>query len=208
MNDLTQKDVEAAGVENEAISRLRRLERELDDLRREMGERRRLGVSIPDFPLKALLFEVEGTRFAINVRVIVEVTNMVFATSIPGTPSCIRGAVNRRGKVVPIVDLSLALGEAPGVLDEDVFLIFVKTVDRIMAIPADRLVEVKEFTREDVDDGASNGSMARFVSCVIRSDTKIINLLDPTGLLRSGELDELVGALLKREDSNDAATPE
>ena len=201
------ENTEAPGPEEEAVARLLKLERDLSVLRRELDEKRRQDRPNIPFPFRALVFEVEETLFAINVNVIVEVTNMVLASPVPGSPSAIRGAVNRRGQVVPIVDLSLALGKTPRVLDDSVFLVFAETLSRIICIPAGRLLEVREFVAADFDEAASEGIMAPFVACVLRHSMSIINLLDPSHLLRAGELDELAEALLEQR-GNDDADPE
>lgn len=194
---------EAPSPEEETVARLLRLERELSVLRRELDEKRRQARPNISFPFRALVFEVEETLFALNVNAIVEVTNMVLASPVPGSPRGIRGAVNRRGQVVPIVDLSLALGKTPKVLDDRVFLVFAETANRIICIPAGRLLEVRAFAAADFDEAASEGIMAPFVACVLRHAMSIINLLDPSQLLRAGELDELAEALLEQRGEDD-----
>lgn len=60
-----------------------------------------------------LTFRLDQELFAIEVSRVREVLEFSTITKVPGTPSFMRGVINLRGNVVPVVDLRLKLGLGP-----------------------------------------------------------------------------------------------
>jgi chemotaxis-related protein WspB len=58
-----------------------------------------------------LLCEVAGARYALDVRLIVEVLPIVEIQQVPHAPAAISGLINHRGKPLPVVDLSMLVAE-------------------------------------------------------------------------------------------------
>lgn len=61
----------------------------------------------------ALLFEVAGQRYGLDVSQIVEVVPTVLLRKLPSVPNQIAGVFCYRGAIVPVIDLSQLLGGAP-----------------------------------------------------------------------------------------------
>ena len=59
---------------------------------------------------KFLTFSLEGEEYGIEILKVHEIIGMMPITSVPRTPGHIRGVINLRGKVIPIVDLRLKFG--------------------------------------------------------------------------------------------------
>src|SRR3954468_22853749 len=57
-----------------------------------------------------LTFSISGDQYAIGIHHVREVVEFESLTRVPSTPGYIRGVINLRGKVVPVVDLALKFG--------------------------------------------------------------------------------------------------
>lgn len=64
---------------------------------------------------KYLIFELAGEEFGIEVLKVREIIGLQDITFVPHTPLCVKGVINLRGKVIPVIDLRLKFGipEAP-----------------------------------------------------------------------------------------------
>jgi chemotaxis signal transduction protein len=58
-----------------------------------------------------IVFAIEGSRYAVELRWVREVITLGFVTPVPGAPPEIVGVVNVHGTVTPVLDLRAALGE-------------------------------------------------------------------------------------------------
>jgi len=56
-----------------------------------------------------LTFQADNRHYAINARHVLEVIPIVEIRKLPGTPDYVRGVLNYRGKLVPVVDITLML---------------------------------------------------------------------------------------------------
>lgn len=59
---------------------------------------------------KYLTFCLAGEEYGIGIRKVKEIIGMMTVTSIPQTPGYVRGVINLRGKVIPVIDLRLKFG--------------------------------------------------------------------------------------------------
>lgn len=59
---------------------------------------------------KYLIFDLAGEEFGIQILKVREIIGLQDITHIPHTPHCVKGVINLRGKVIPVVDLRLKFG--------------------------------------------------------------------------------------------------
>src|SRR5512136_2237528 len=59
---------------------------------------------------KYLTFALAGEEYGIGILKVKEIIGMMAITTIPQTPSYVKGVINLRGKVIPVVDLRLKFG--------------------------------------------------------------------------------------------------
>ena len=60
--------------------------------------------------LELISFEIAGAEFCVDIRTVKEIRGWTPATPIPQAPSYVRGVINLRGAVVPVIDLRDRLG--------------------------------------------------------------------------------------------------
>lgn len=69
--------------------------------------------TIDDRAGKYLIFQLGEEEFGIRVREVREIIGLQEITAVPHTPAYVRGVINLRGKVIPVLDLRLRVGLPP-----------------------------------------------------------------------------------------------
>lgn len=131
--------------------------------------------------LELLAFRVAGQDYAIDIMMVREIRSSTLATSLPHAPSFVRGVINLRGMVLPILDLALRLGisgqdaemarNVTIVVDRGgrSFGLMVDAVSDIITIPGDSLQRPPSLSQ----DGAES-----YVNALAVVDGKMLRILE------------------------------
>jgi purine-binding chemotaxis protein CheW len=146
---------------------------------------------------KYLTFSLAGEEYGIGILKIREIIGMLPITSVPETPHYVKGVINLRGKVIPVVDLRLRFGMAEIDYTERTCIIVVEmespggTVH--IGTVVDAVSEVLNIKGEDIADAPSFG--AKFNSDYILGMAKMGKgvklLLDIDRVLSDNEMIQL-----------------
>jgi purine-binding chemotaxis protein CheW len=111
---------------------------------------------------KYLTFSLAGEEYGIGILKIREIIGMMPITSVPETPHYVKGVINLRGKVIPVVDLRLRFGMAATDYTERTCIIVVEMRGdgRLVSIGAvvDAVSEVLNIKGEDIADTPAFGA--------------------------------------------------
>jgi purine-binding chemotaxis protein CheW len=111
---------------------------------------------------KYLTFTLAGEEYGIGIRKVREIIGMMAVTHIPQTPPYIKGVINLRGKVIPIVDLRLKFDmESMAYTDRTcIIVVEIKSAEKTIAmgIIVDSVSEVINIKGGDIDDTPGFGS--------------------------------------------------
>ncbi|HJA35386.1 MAG TPA: chemotaxis protein CheW [Firmicutes bacterium] len=91
---------------------------------------------------KYLVFLTDGLRFGVEAEYVVEIINNYAITRLPIVPPYVRGIINLRGLIIPILDIRSRLGKAPAEDDCIVVLSQNETQLGILVDTVDRMVDV------------------------------------------------------------------
>jgi len=109
---------------------------------------------------KYLTFSMASEEYGIGILKIKEIIGMMSITTVPQTPEFIKGVINLRGKVIPVIDLRLRFGmtandytertciivvEIPGLSGTVMIGIVVDSVSEVMSIKGDEIEETPTF---------------------------------------------------------------
>lgn len=151
-------------------------------------------LALADEPNQYLTFSVVGKQMAIailDVKEIIEVSSM---TRVPMSGICIRGVINLRGNVVPVVDLSARVGGKAAELGKHSCIILVEIdVDgemQSMGMLVDEVNEILEIPEHDIQSAPDFGADIRtdFIAHMGRVNDEFIILLDIGRILSITEL--------------------
>lgn len=141
-----------------------------------------------------LTFYVAGEEYAVTILKVTEIIECVTLTHVPGTPSWIRGVLNLRGAVVPVVDLAVKFGLAPTVLTRRTCVVMVELEHEeerlVLGVMADSVHQVVELGPDQIQPPPSFGPKVR-VDCIQGMGTNggaFVVLLDIDRVLSSSEI--------------------
>ncbi len=149
---------------------------------------------------KYLTFQLAREEYGITIMKIREILGIMETTMVPRMPDYVRGVINLRGKVLPVIDLRRKFG-LPGVEDtKHTCIIVIDTVQTgtaaLVGIIVDTVSEVVQIADEDIDRNVTLGSRldTSFIlgMAKVKGDVRI--LLDIDRILSFAELQHLSGA--------------
>jgi len=111
---------------------------------------------------KYLTFTLAGEEYGIGILKIKEIIGMIPITTVPRTPEFVRGVVNLRGKVIPVIDLRLRFGMEENDYTERTCIIVVEIGEDAntvqIGIVVDAVSEVLNIKSDEIADTPTFGS--------------------------------------------------
>ncbi len=144
-----------------------------------------------------LTFFVGGERFAIGILDVQEIIEVVNITRVPMMPEHIRGVLNLRGNVVPVVDLSVRLGHQRCEIDKRSCIVLTEVSHeenrQVLGMLVDEVNEILEIPYDALQPAPDFGASIRtdFIKHMGRVDDDFIILLDVNHVLSVHELGQL-----------------
>jgi len=142
-----------------------------------------------------LSFVVGGTDFGVPILKVKEILQFEGVTRVPGTPASIRGVINVRGSVVPVVDLGVKFGkgEVPETKRTCVLVVETKTQDETLTLGviADAVSEVVDLGPDDVEPPPAFGTGVKLdhITGMGKVGKGFVILLDIDRVLTASEAD-------------------
>ncbi len=143
---------------------------------------------------QCLTFRLGEEVYALDIGKVREVLDFTNATRVPRTPDFMRGVINLRGGVVPIVDLRLKFGMSATEKTVNTCVIITEvTVDGDMTVLgclADSVQEVLDLAPQDISSAPKIGTRLRteFIRGMGRRDDRFIIILDADRVFSAEEL--------------------
>lgn len=139
-----------------------------------------------------LAFMIGRDEYAISILRVREIAEYRTLTPVPMRPAWMRGVMNLRGSVVPVVDLGAKLGLSPTTVSRFTCLIIVDLdVDgerTVVAVMVDAVSRVIDIATEDIQQAPSFGMTLDVIPGMVRVDGQLIVLLDLAAIVSEGEL--------------------
>ena len=143
-------------------------------------------------PRELIAFRIGDQEFCVDIRSVREIRGWAPATPLPQAPAYVRGVINLRGAVLPIVDLSsrLGLGAATPSARHVIIVarVGLRTVGLLVEAVSDILGVSEEMIQATPDIGCE--LVRGFVKGVLPVDGRMISLISLDGLLPEIELED------------------
>lgn len=146
-----------------------------------------------------LAFTLNGEVLAIDILQVREILEFGTLTEVPMMPETVRGVINLRGAVVPVIDLSSRFGRGASVVARRTCIVIVEVetdgVTHVFGVMVDAVNEVMEIPREDIEPAPSFGTRIRndFIAGMGKVNGKFVILLDVSRVFSVDELSVLAG---------------
>ena len=148
-------------------------------------------------PAQYLTFMLAQEQFALGILGIKEIIEYQGVTEVPMMPPCVRGVINLRGAVVPVVDLLARFGRASSPLTKRTCVVIVEAAcgtdeHHVMGLLVDAVNEVLDIASADIEPPPAFGARLRsdFIQGVGKVRGKFVLLLDVDRVLA---IDEIAG---------------
>lgn len=143
-----------------------------------------------------LTFVLEHEEYAVDILRVQEIRGWESVTRIPNTPEYIRGVLNLRGSIVPIVDLRMRFNMKSIEYGVTTVIVVLKVMkedgsgSRTMGIVVDGVSEVYSVPESEIRDAPDFGTKVRteFIKGLATIDEKMVIIIDIDKMLNSDEL--------------------
>ena len=131
-----------------------------------------------------LSFKLGGESFATGVEKVREILQLDKITKVPHSPHYMKGVINLRGTVLPVIDTRVKFGMSPIEITDDtciiVLHIYIGDEELLLGAMVDAVSEVFETASDKINPSPSLGNKYRseFIKGIIKADEAFIILLD------------------------------
>lgn len=146
---------------------------------------------------KYLTFSLAGEEYGIGILKVKEIIGLMAITPVPKTPEHIKGVINLRGKVIPVVDLRLKFGMACGESTERTCIIVTEIAtggNKIaMGIVVDSVSEVLNIKTAEIENTPNFGSRldTAYILGMAKIGANVKILLDIDKVMSDDEISQL-----------------
>lgn len=150
-----------------------------------------------------LTFRLANENYGLELSQTREIIEYSGITEVPLMPNFLRGVINLRGEVVPVIDLSVRLGRKPIQVQRRTCIIVVEIENNeqnhVLGLLADAVSEVIEIEEDNIEGAPSFGAKIRadFIQGIAKQGDEFVVLLDANSALSIRELAHLVEAQLQ-----------
>lgn len=141
-----------------------------------------------------LTFMLGGETFAIGILAIKEIIEYGNLTEVPMMPAYIRGVINLRGSVVPVVDLSARFGRKSTQLTRRTCIVIIEVASdeekQVVGVVVDAVNEVLEIPQEQIEPPPAFGAKIRtdFIRGMGKVNSKFVIILNVGNVLSIDDL--------------------
>lgn len=146
---------------------------------------------------KFLTFELGEENYAIPILKVKEIIGMMDITTVPRLPDFIKGVINLRGQIIPVIDLRLKFGLQERAYDDRTSIIVMEleseNITRTSGIVVDTVQEVLDIDSKDIEPPPQYGTDVdqAFLTGLGKVDDKVIMLLNVDKILSTGEMQDI-----------------
>ncbi len=141
---------------------------------------------------KYLIFHVAGEDYGIDIAYVTEIIGVLKITEVPDMPEFIKGVINLRGKVIPVMDVRKRFGFEVKEYNDRTCIIVVDLKDMAVGLVVDMVQEVLDIPEANIEPSPSIGKNDRsdYVSGMGKIGENVKILLDCQCLLNGRREDE------------------
>lgn len=141
---------------------------------------------------KFLTFNLEKEVYGIAIQYVVEIIGMQPITLVPELPPYVRGIINLRGKIVPVMDVRIRFSKEVRAYDDRTCVIVIDIKDMSIGLIVDQVAEVQAIPEEEIVPPPELAvSRDRFIQGVAKVGDQVKLILDCERLLNMDDLEEL-----------------
>ena len=143
---------------------------------------------------KYLLYNIGEEVYGIGIASVTEIIEMQTITLVPDMPGYVKGVINLRGKVIPVMDLRLRFGMKERPYDDRTCIIIVNIDDTSLGFIVDTVAEVHDILEKDIEPPPTFKNQTtknRYISGLAKVGEEVKVLIDVKKLLHEKEFETI-----------------
>lgn len=141
---------------------------------------------------KYVTFKSGNEYFGLKIEYVNEIIVFQEITAIPESEDYIKGLINLRGKIIPVIDVRLRFKQEPFEYDDRTCIIVINYKENVVGLIVEKIAEVVEITEENIlpspSIGKADKSQNKYVYAIGKVGEVVKLLLDPNKLLNDEDL--------------------
>lgn len=133
-------------------------------------------------------FRIGNQEFCVDIMIVREIRGWTLATPLPHAPPYVRGLINLRGTVLPVIDLATRFGLESREPSARSVVIVTEVNDQLVGLLVDAVSDILPTSSESIQPtpDVSSELATRFVKGVLAVDNRMISLIQIDGILPNG----------------------
>lgn len=142
---------------------------------------------------EVLVFVLGKEEYGVDILKVQEIRGYDKVTPIPSAPDYLKGVVNLRGVIAPVIDLRVKFRLPEVRYDSFTVVVILRIAGRVLGLVVDGVSDVVQFAHSEVKPAPQLGALvdSSFLAGVATQDERMVLLVDIERLLSSGELNLL-----------------
>ena len=139
---------------------------------------------------EVLVFVLGKEEYGVDILKVQEIRGYEKVTPLPAAPAYLKGVVNLRGVIVPVIDLRVKFGMANPAYDASTVMVVLRIGARVIGIVVDGVSDVMRLAPSDVKPAPELGTLvdSSYLAGLATKDERMILLVDIEKFLSGGEL--------------------
>jgi purine-binding chemotaxis protein CheW len=126
-----------------------------------------------------LTFSLDSESYGISITNVIEIIGIQPVTEMPGLPGYIKGVINLRGRIIPVIDARLRFNKALREYNDRTCIIIVELRDNLIGLIVDHVSEVLTIPDSEIVEPPNiNKNINRYINGIGKVDSEVKLLLD------------------------------
>lgn len=137
-----------------------------------------------------LTFDINSEEYGVAISDVIEIVGMQRIMPIPDLPHYLKGVINLRGKVIPLMDVRLRFRMNERAYDDRTVIIVMEVDDALIGLIVDGVREVREIPDTQIDRHAQLGQSGtrQVIAGLGRLEDSVVVLLNPSVMVSEDEI--------------------
>jgi len=130
--------------------------------------------------MKFVTFFLDGEEYALPISKVQEIKRVGEITRVPNSPSHVRGVMNLRGRIVPVIELKKKLRLSETTIDKDSRIVVVEQGPKVLGLMVDQVAQVLNIASEQIDNAPEEvmQSQETFIKGIGKINGRMIIILE------------------------------
>lgn len=143
--------------------------------------------------IQAIIFQLNDQICGVDTSQVKEIKKYTEVSRMPDVPEFIEGAINLRGRVVPIINLNIRFGLGKSEITSKTKILVTAIEEQLVGFTVNDVMEITKFTAEEIEDVPDilRNNTNYYLKCIGKKDDMLVTIIDLSKILNSNEIDEI-----------------